>query len=68
MISLLQGEEHLEDYDTEQGVSVIIKERGEGYKSYLALFKVSSSIIVNEHEAQIVSGGEFLVDIFECWS
>jgi len=42
--------------------------RKELYQSNLTLLEVSSSVIINQHQTEVVSSGEFLVDVFESGS
>jgi len=37
------------------------------YQCDLALFKVSSAVVIDQDETQIISGRELFVDVFESW-
>lgn len=65
MAFLFLEEEHSGDYGTRRDQLAETKHKKELYQSNLTLFEVSSSIIINQHQTEIVSSGEFLVDVFE---
>src|SRR5271170_1225501 len=68
MAFLLLEEEHSGDYGTRRDQLEETKHEKELYQSNLTLLEVSSSVIVNQHQTEIVSSGEFLVDVFESGS
>src|SRR5271170_5945237 len=65
MVFVFLEVEYSGDYGTRRDQLAKTRHKKELYKSNFTLFEISPSIIINQHQTEVVSSGEFLVDVFE---